>query len=447
MKGVVIAGTGSGVGKTSITTGLIARLSKKYKVQAFKAGPDFIDPMYHSAASGRRAGNLDSHLMSDDAIRKSVGYAAADADICIVEGVRGLYESFSPESDEGSTARLAKILGFPVILTVDVRSLNNSAAAIVNGFRAFDPEVRIEGLILNNISGKQHEDKIDGAMKRYCKPEVVGKVKRLSERPTKERYLGLVTPSPGRKPDFGPLEDMTSDVDIDKLMEIASKAEPLDCPGNPYVKRNTGLKAAVPLDDSFCFYYRENIDCLEASGISVEYFSPTEGDMLPDADMYFLGGGYPELHADRISENGDFLQGLKNASEEGKPVLGECGGMLTMCQSIKNADGRVFDMAKIFDAEAEMSGIRRGPTYVSAVPTENNPFFSSPVRAHEYHHTEVKVGSRNKFGYRLERGYGILSGSDGLVSKQSLGTYMHQHALSSDDWAGGFVKACERSHL
>lgn len=442
MKGVVIAGTGSGVGKTSITTGLIARLSKKYKVQAFKAGPDFIDPMYHSAASGRRAGNLDSFMMSDEAIRKSVGYAASDADICIVEGVRGLYESSSPYSDEGSTARLAKILGFPVILTVDVRSLNNSAAAIVNGFQAFDPDVRIEGLILNRISGKQHEDKIDGAMKRYCKPEVIGKVKKLPEKPTKERYLGLVTPSPGRNPDFEPLEEMVSDVDIDRLMAIAADAELPDCPEGPYVKRKTGLKAAVPLDDSFCFYYRENIDCLEASGINIEHFSPTEGDMLPDADMYLLGGGYPELHAEKISENKDLLQGLKNVSEEGKPVLGECGGMTAMCRSLKNISGEVFGMAGIFGAEAVMDGIRHGPTYVSAIPAESNPLFDSPVRAHEYRYSKLITAEKN-FGYRLERGNGILPGYDGLVYKRSLGTYMHQNALSSADWAGGFVRACE----
>ena len=198
MKGVVIAGTGSGVGKTSITTGILSRLSKQYKVQSFKAGPDFIDPMYHTLASGRTCRNIDSFMMGDDIIRNIVGYASKDADLCIVEGVRGLYEGFSADSDIGSTARLAKVLGFPVLLTVDVRSLNRSAAAIVNGFAAFDPELDIKGVILNNISGRQHEDKLEEAIGRYCRQEIVGKVRKMPERPTKERYLGLITPNTQR---------------------------------------------------------------------------------------------------------------------------------------------------------------------------------------------------------------------------------------------------------
>ncbi len=442
MKGVVIAGTRSGVGKTSITTGLISILSKKYKVQAFKAGPDFIDPMYHTLASGRRSRNLDSYMMDEDTIRNIVGYASKDADLCIVEGVRGLYEGFSADSDIGSTARIAKILGFPVILTVDVRSLNRSAAAIVNGFSDFDPEVNIKGLILNNISGKQHEDKIDDVMSRYCKQQVVGKIGRLSKSPTKERHLGLVTPNSKKKPDLSPLEKMAEGVDLDVLMNIAESSE-TDLPNEiPYVKRNTGLRAAVAMDDSFCFYYKENIECLEASGIKVQEFAPTDGESLPDADIYYLGGGYPELHAKKLSSNIDFMEGLKNASEEGKPILGECGGLLAMCNSLKDSHGAKYKMSGIFDAEAEMTGVRHGPTYVSAVPTNSNPLFTSKIRAHEYHYSEVypKNGS---FGYELDRGAGITGAKDGLVHRSSLGTYMHQHALSTSDWASGFVSRCK----
>ena len=442
MKGIVIAGTRSGVGKTSITTGLLARLSKKYKVQAFKAGPDFIDPMYHTLASGRRSRNLDSYMMDEDTIRNIVGYASKDADLCIIEGVRGLYEGFSADSDIGSTARIAKILGFPVILTVDVRSLNRSAAAIVNGFSDFDPEVNIKGLILNNISGKQHEDKIDDVMSRYCKQEVVGKIGRLSKSPTKERHLGLVTPNSKNKPDLSPLEKMTENVDLDVLMNIAESSH-VDLPEEiPYVKRNTGLCAAVAMDDSFCFYYKENLECLEASGIKVQEFAPTDGEPLPDADIYYLGGGYPELHAEKLSSNKDFMEGLKNASEEGKPILGECGGLLAMCNNLKDFHGATHKMSGIFDAEAEMTEVRHGPTYVSASSTDINPLFNSKIRAHEYHYSEVYVKDEVSFGYELDRGAGITGAKDGLVYKSSLGTYMHQHALSTSDWASGFISRC-----
>ncbi|MDD4709026.1 MAG: hydrogenobyrinic acid a,c-diamide synthase (glutamine-hydrolyzing) [Candidatus Methanomethylophilaceae archaeon] len=442
MKGVVIAGTGSGVGKTSITTGILSRLSKQYKVQSFKAGPDFIDPMYHTLASGRTCRNIDSFMMGDDIIRNIVGYASKDADLCIVEGVRGLYEGFSADSDIGSTARLAKVLGFPVLLTVDVRSLNRSAAAIVNGFAAFDPELDIKGVILNNISGRQHEDKLEEAIGRYCRQEIVGKVRKMPERPTKERYLGLITPNTKDMPDIAPLAEMAEGVDLDRLMQVAESSDselPQEC---PYVRRDSGLTAAVPMDDSFCFYYRENIECLEASGVRVKTFSPTDGEPLPDADIYYIGGGYPELHAEEISSNSDFLEGIKNVSEEGSPVLGECGGLLTMCRSLKDAGGRRFGMAGIFDAGAEMTGVRHGPAYVMAKATRENPLFGSDVRAHEYHYSDVFIEHDGSFGYKLLRGSGISGGMDGLVSNNTLGTYMHQHALSSADWASGLISKC-----
>lgn len=442
MKGVVIAGTGSGVGKTSVTTGILSRLSKKYKVQAFKAGPDFIDPMYHTLASGRQSRNLDSYMMDEDTIRNLVGCASAGADICIVEGVRGLYEGFSADSDIGSTARIAKILDFPIILTVDVRSLNRSAAAIINGFCDFDPEVNIKGLILNNISGKQHEDKIDEVMKKFCEPEVIGKISRSSKSPAKRRHMGLVTPNSDNKGDLSQFEAMTDGVDLDRLMDIAESS---DCDlswEDPYVRRDSGLSAAVPLDDSFCFYYRENIECLEASGVEMKYFAPTKGELLPDADIYYLGGGYPELYAEELSSNIDFMEGLKNASDEGRPILGECGGMLTMCDSLKDKTGSVYQMSGIFDAEAEMTNKRHGPTYVSAVPTAMNPFFDSRIRAHEYHYSTVRLKGNSDFGYDLERGAGITGDKDGIVTGSSMGTFMHQHALSCRDWASGIISAC-----
>lgn len=441
MKGFVIAGTGSNVGKTSVTTGLLSILSKDYKVQAFKAGPDFVDPMYHTIASGRPCRNLDSFMMDEDTIRNVVGHASREADLCIIEGVRGLYEGLSADSDIGSTAGLAKLLGLPVILMVNVRSLNRSAAAIINGFADFDPDVKIEGIILNNISGKQHEDKIDEVMERYCNQKVIGKIRRLPNSPAKRRQAGLITPESGW--DTSPFEEMAESLDINALMSIAESSD-VNLPAeSPYVERNASMTAAVPLDDAFCFYYRENIECLEASGIRVKYFSPVAGDSLPDADMYYLGGGYPELYADKISSNTDFIEGMKNVSDEGKPILGECGGLLTMCNNLKDIDGNIHEMTGVFDAEALMTNNRHGPTYVRATPDKNNPLFESPVRAHEYHYSEVKPKNDSVYCYSLSRGAGITNQKDGLVAKSSVGTYMHQNALSQEDWARGFVNACK----
>ena len=441
MKGVVLAGTGSGVGKTSIATGLMSRLSKRMEVQAFKAGPDFIDPMYHTAATGRPSRNLDSFLMDDATIRNLAGFASKDADICVVEGVRGLYEGFSGDGDLGSTAYVAKLLGFPVILVVDARSLTRSAAALVNGFRSFDPDVRIAGVILNNVSGKQHADKLRTAFETYCPGiRVVGMIPKSPGKALEQRYLGLKTLKTFAEREITPLQELVEPVDLDAVLDIAESSDVELPTESPYFERDCGLKAAVPMDDAFCFYYRENIECLQASGFRVETFRPTDGDPLPDADLYYLGGGYPELHASEISSNTDFTEGIRSMADEGRTVIGECGGLMSMCRSIQDKDGAVHRMAGIFDAEARMTGIRHGPTYVIADASAGNPAFAGRVCGHEYHYSDVFPSGYPTYGFDLARGKGIADGRDGLVAGSCIGSYMHQHALSEKDWIGYAVE-------
>ena len=441
MKGFIIAGTGSGVGKTSITTGILSRLSRQYKVQAFKVGPDFIDPMYHSAATGRPSRNLDSFLLDDDRIRNLVGYSSQGADLCVIEGVRGLYEGLKGDSDIGSTAYIAKLLDLPVVLVVDSGSLTRSTAAIVNGFRSFDKDVRIAGVILNKVSGSQHSDKLDVAMAEYC-PEVkvVGKIRKDTENSLGQRHLGLDTVLDEDRQGLESLERLTDPVNLDSLLDIAESTDPVYPTESPYVRRDLGARIAVPFDDAYCFYYRENLECLEASGFEIERFSPVNGDSLPDADAVYLGGGYPELHAEAISANRDFLDGVRNLSEEKKPVLGECGGLMSMCTGMVDKEGRRHEMIGIFGGDSVFVNKRHGPTYVIAEATEDNPLFSGTVRAHEYHYSEVVPSADMRFGFDVKRGQGITGMKDGLVRGNSLGTYMHQHALSADDWARGFAE-------
>ncbi len=435
MKGVVIAGTGSGVGKTSVATGLMSRLSDTMRVQAFKAGPDFIDPMYHTAVTGRPSRNLDTFMMDDDTVVELAGFASRGADVCVVEGVRGLYEGLSATDGRGSTADIAKLLGLPVILVVDARSLTRSAAAIVRGFRSFDPDVNVAGVVLNNVSGRQHRGKLEEALRFYCPDvELVGIIPRTPGAGLEQRYLGLVTaPSQAQ---VGPLRDLTGELDLDAVMRIADSAKFDADAAPPYVRRDSGLKAAVPEDDSFCFYYKENLECLEASGFTVERFRPTEGDLLPDADLYYLGGGYPELNAAALEGNRDFIEGLGTAAADGKAVVGECGGLMAMCRTLRDADGEVHRMSGVLDADAAMTGVRHGPTYVAAEASASNPLFSGRVRGHEYHYSDVYPSGGAPYGFRLSRGAGISGGADGLVSGLAVGSYMHQHALSQRDWAG-----------
>ena len=433
MKGLIIAGTGSGAGKTSITTGLLSRLSRDMKVQAFKVGPDFIDPMYHSLATGRPARNLDTFMMSKDTVKNLVGYASEGADICIVEGVRGLHEGLSGTSDECSTAEMAKLLGFPVILVVNARSITRSAAAMINGFKSFDPDVNIAGVIFNNVSNSQHERKLIDATEKYTDAEIVGMVRRDTKNIIGERYLGLKTINENGKKDIEPLEGMVSEIDTDRLLAIAESSEHGYDYANPFAVHDCGLKAAVPMDDAYCFYYRENIECMKAAGMDVKVFSPLAGDDLPDADFYYLGGGYPELFLKELSENRGFMDGLKTASEDGKMILGECGGLMSLCASIEDKSGK-YRMSGVFDAESRMSG-RHGPTYVIADTTEHNPLFPRmTVRGHEFHYSEVLPKTDYHYGYSMNRGIGIDNKHDGLVFRRSLGSYVHQHALSVKDW-------------
>ena len=440
MKGVIIAGTGSGAGKTSITTGLLSRLSRSMKVQAFKVGPDFIDPMYHSLATGRPARNLDTFMMSKDTVKNLVGYASEGADICIVEGVRGLHEGLSGISDECSTAEMAKLLGFPVILVVNARSITRSAAAMINGFKSLDPDVNIAGVIFNNVSNSQHERKLIDATEKYTDAEIVGMVRRDTKNTIGERHLGLKTINENGKKDIEPLEGMVSEIDTDRLLAIAESSEYHFEYTNPFTVHDSGLKAAVPMDDAYCFYYRENIECMKAAGMDVRTFSPLAGDSLPDADFYYLGGGYPELFLKELSENRDFMDGLKTASEDGRMILGECGGLMSLCTSIEDKSGK-YRMSGVFDAESKMSG-RHGPTYVIADTTENNPLFPNmTVRGHEFHYSEVIPMKEYVFGFDMLRGIGIDDKHDGLISKRTLGSYVHQHALSVKDWVS---KVCQQ---
>jgi cobyrinic acid a,c-diamide synthase len=441
---LVIAGAGSGVGKTVIATGLMSRLSRHHRVQGYKVGPDFIDPMYHATATGRPSRNLDSFFMDRDTLVNLFGWSSRDADIAIVEGVRGLYDGLTATGDTGSTAEIAKFIRAPVVLVVNARSLAKSAAALVLGFKMLDPGVNIVGVILNNVSGERHRRKAIEAVESLTGTEVVGTIERQRDK-LPERHLGLVTTDEAG--DAGALmrrlEDLVADVNIERLMEIAKNAEPMDFPTAAPFKNEApkGMTIAVPRDRSFCFYYPENLESLEAAGAKVATFRPTEGDGLPDCDAVYLGGGYPEVHAERLATNHDFLEGLKQMSEDGKLVYGECGGLMVMCNSIC-ASGHEHKMAGIFDTRATLTDDRQGLAYVRARGTNDNFLFPGmEIRAHEFHYSRLDPVPPGPYGFQVHRGTGIGGSMDGIIVRRSMGTYMHQHALANPSWGISMVRA------
>lgn len=445
---MVIAGTGSGVGKTAITVGLMHKLSKNAKVQGYKVGPDFIDPMFHSLACGRPSRNLDSFFMDKSTLCNLFGWASNDADISIVEGVRGLYDGLTSTGDEGSTAEISKYLQAPVILIVNARSLAKSAAAYVLGFKMLDPDVNIAGVILNNVSGDRHRKKATEAIEKLTSVPVIGTVEKLSNK-LPERHLGLVTTSElDSKSVLSQLDEMVADVDLSQLQDIAENASNVEfCTNSPFTNvESKGVKIAVPFDKAYSFYYKENLESLVAAGAELKFFKPLEGDKLPDSDGIYLGGGYPEVHAELITSNKDFLEGLNAFSNDGKLIYGECGGMMTLCSAIVN-NGE-YPMANVFSEKAVQTQTRQGLSYVKAVPLKDNFLFKNQeIKAHEFHYSHLCPEPSGPFSYKILRGTGFGNGFDGITVRKTIGTYMHQHALSTKSWGASIVDAALSSTL
>ncbi|HTY46659.1 MAG TPA: cobyrinate a,c-diamide synthase [Methanomassiliicoccales archaeon] len=440
---VVIAGVGSGVGKTTIATGIMALLSRQYRVQAFKVGPDFIDPMYHSAATGRPSRNLDSFFMDGPTLENLFGWASRDADIAIIEGVRGLYDGLTSTGDVGSTAEIAKMLDASVILVLNARSLAKSAAAQVLGFKMLDRQVRLEGVILNQVSGPRHRQKAIEAVEQLTSTPVIGVVERRNES-FPERHLGLVTmPERDAAETIATTKEYAAGVDLDQLMAAAENRGERSFPeACPFIQEDgPRVKVGVPRDRAFSFYYPENIESMRAAGAEIVEFHPTDGDGLPEADSYYLGGGYPEVYASRLSDNTDFLDGLKTVSDQGRLVYGECGGLMVLCTSI--LDGRSeHPMAGVFESKAELTLHRQGLAYVMARATADNFVFQgAEIRGHEFHYSKLVPLPRGPYAYDVKRGTGIDGNHDGILKNHTVGTYMHQHALANKEWGRGFIRA------
>ena len=444
---VVIAGTASGVGKTSISCGIMKALSKKNDVAPFKVGPDFIDPIYHRFATGNFSRNLDTFFMEKDALIENFQRGTKKKDIAIIEGVRGLYEGIDPIGEVGSTSHVSKILDSPVILVMNTRSLTKSAAAYIKGFQALDPNVKIRGVILNQVRDETHFKKLKIAIETFTDVEIVGYVERGAIS-LSSRHLGLV-PLIEREDKEEVMENLGKEIensiDINKIKDIAKEAEDLEKKEghlfqiNPELKNNR-ITIGIPFDKAFSFYYKENIEALEENGAKISYFKPTEGDNLPDADGYYIGGGYPEIYPENISNNTSFLKDLKYAFEESKPIYGECGGLMVLSKYIE-VENKKYPMAGIFDEGTLMKKSKQGLSYVIAEPTDKHFFLKDIVKGHEFHYSKMEPIPQKDFAYKIIRGKGINNGMDGLIRNKCIGSYLHIHIGGAPSWASSFLES------
>ena len=479
MKSLLIAGDRSGSGKTSITLAISALLSKEYIVQPFKVAMDYIDPSYLTGVTGRPCRNLDSFVMSPEQVKMVYDNGCIGADIAIVEGVRGLFEGSDALTDRGSTANIAKQLDLNVILVVDARSITRSAAAIVKGFMVLDPDVKIKGIILNQVGSETHRIKATTAIEHYCNIPVIGAIPRTDEMKLTMRHLGLVPYLEGQiKGEFSmrkrddphfhqtvpdseasctflhKVETITSvignHIDMDALMDIAGESTaPTVIPEIFRQKIDFDIKIGVATDEAFNFYYNDLFDILGALGAEVTRFSPIH-DRLPEADGYIIGGGYPELFAEELAANSSMREAVCEVSANKTPIYAECGGLIYLTDRVILREGwhgqtedKVYPMCGVFSGETVMPA-QRVIGYVQGVSDAKSPLGAGEFSGHEFHHTDVRLAKDTHYSYRLKRGKGIIDNLDGAVVNRTQASYTHLHPISVHGMIRHFTDECRK---
>jgi len=436
--GLVIAGTHSGCGKTTVSSGIMAALVKRgLKVQPFKVGPDFIDPSHHTRICGRPSCNLDPFMMGETGVQDTFASASQDSDIAIVEGVMGMYDGIDG-SDVSSTAHVARLLGAPVVLVVDVKGMSRSVNALIKGFTEFDPSIKIAGIIFNRVGSPRHADMI----KESLHVPALGWIPRQDNLAVQSRHLGLVMAhESGSMQAFGTIIEETCD--LDSIISVAGTTpggfsqhhENLSLKSDE--KKPSRAKIGVAFDEAFCFYYEDNLDRLRSSGAELIFFSPVNGD-LPDVDALYLGGGYPELHLPALESSACTRQ-ISKVVDDGMPVYAECGGLIYLTRQITT--DRIYHLCGILPGVTEMTKRIQALNYVHGNCVSQSSFLPGglAIRGHEFHYSRIETDRDARFAFELLRGKGIESGKDGLYSGNAIGSYTHSYF--SQKFTSAFVDA------
>ena len=448
MKSILIAAPSSGSGKTTISLGIMAALRKRgLAVQPFKVGPDFIDPGHHTAVCGRASRNLDGWMLSKEYVISSFGKASNGADIAVIEGVMGLFDGVNGRSEDGSSAQIAKWTGSPVILVVDARSMARSAAALVSGFERFDKDVNVAGVIFNRVGSERHKNLLREAVESHCKAKVLGFIPRDEGLAMPERHLGLVTAEDGFSQEFiDRLADVVEkNVYWDRVIEMAGLSggtgfQPVMTGKMPVPlnqENSLALKIAVARDLAFSFYYEDNFDILKNYGAEIVFFSPLTDKELPEGiSGLYIGGGYPEVHAERLSANRSMMASIKNFAESGGKIYAECGGFMYLTEGIVDFDGKFHPMVGIYPTRAKMLKKRKALGYVEVESLEGG---LSNIRGHEFHYSEI-----DEMPTSVDRVYSVNkpggeTWAEGYRYKNTVASYVHLHFGSNKEWADRFL--------
>jgi len=453
---IVIAGTASGVGKTTAVVGLVRALrARGLRVAVFKCGPDYLDPTYHARAADRTSHNLDGFMMGRDAVRSTFVHATRDADIAVIEGVMGLYDGASPTGEEGSSAEIAKWLEAPVLLVCDASGMARSIAALARGFAAFDPQLKLAGVLCNRVGSRGHLDLLRKAL--AGSPPALGGLPADDALAFPERHLGLRTAERAAIPEllFAAWGERAAEwIDLDGLLAHARAVPELSLPGDEHQPapafsptRPTHCRIAIAQDEAFHFYYADNLRRLERLGAELVPFSPLRDAQLPAADGVLIGGGYPELHVEALAANLALRAALRAFAAAGGPIYAECGGLMYLSASIRTLDGRSHPMVGLFPGEAVMSDRLQALGYVEVEtqePTVLGPA-GSRFRGHQFRYSGlVGVPADASGAYSVRRRRGGETTREGYRTGSALGSYVHAHWASNPRIAQNLVAACAR---
>ena len=464
MSRLLISAAHKSSGKTTISVGLCSALTQRgLMVQAFKKGPDYIDPMWLSQASGRACFNLDPYLMSHAQITSGFAAHSKQADISIVEGNKGLYDGLALDGSN-SNAALAKLLNLPVVLVLDARGMTRGIAPLILGYQAFDPAIHIAGVILNNVGGTRHESKLRAVIEHYTDVEVLGAIGYDTQLAVTERHLGLmpnheIDNAAQRIKAMGSL--IATGVNLDCLLAVANlnvKPLPADVArivsDKPVTQSRSmerqnkkDLRIGIAQDKAFGFYYQDDLLAFENAGAELVSFDTLIDKSLPKVDGVFIGGGFPEMFMPELEANQTMRSQIKQAIEEGMPVYAECGGLMYLARSIRWND-KCFDMVGALPADVHMHNKPIGRGYVELETTANMPWASQgadavanvTVKGHEFHYSSLEnMAPEMRYAYRVKRGHGADGEHDGLLVKNVLASYSHLHQNASSQWVTQFV--------
>ncbi|MET4563108.1 cobyrinic acid a,c-diamide synthase [Lysinibacillus parviboronicapiens] len=444
----VLAGTGSGVGKTTFTIGLMKALQEKGNiVQGFKCGPDYIDPSYHTAVTGRVSRNIDSWMFSQDAVRDIVARASMDADVSIIEGVMGFYDGKSPLSDAGSAADISVITESPVILIVNCASMARSVAAVVKGFQLLSDKPNIVGVIANQVGSVGHYEIAKAAIEQECGIPVIGYLKREADIDIPSRHLGLIPAIERGELDsffdkLGAL--MAETIDLEQLLDL-TKAPVLAETGDLFDQQeDQHIHIAIAKDAAFNFYYEENLALLRAKGATLQFFSPLANEPVPpEADGLYIGGGFPEEFAEILAGNAIAKKSITEVVNKGLPTLAECGGFMYLTEAITNSTGQRYDMLGIIPGEVAMQTKLAALGYREISGTQANFLIGEDEEAkgHEFHYSKYS-GVHETPAYETKGRFGKKQ--EGYQAGNLVAGYTHFHFVSNPKLVDNWLAACKK---